>query len=139
MVKHLKKAMTRSENMSRIKSKDTSIEMLLRKALWAKGLRYRLHSKTVFGKPDIIFIGKKVAIFCDSEFWHGKNYIEGKYTIKTNSSYWNTKLERNISRDKEVNQILAAQGWTILRFWAKDINKNLPDVVNQVMSALKIS
>lgn len=136
MVKPRKKSITRSENMSRIKSKDTSIEILLRKALWGKGIRYRVNDKKVYGKPDIVFKSKKIAVFCDSEFWHGKNYIEGKYKIKTNLDYWDAKLERNINRDKIVNQTLEEQGWVVLRFWATDIKKKLPDVVDKIISTL---
>lgn len=128
-----KKAMSRSENMSQIKSKDTSIELGLRKALYAKGIRYRINDKTIYGKPDIVFRSKKVAVFCDSEFWHGKNYLEGKYPVKTNQSYWITKLERNIARDKLVNQTLKEQGWTVLRFWGNDIKKNLKDVIEKII------
>lgn len=137
MHKNDKTKISRSENMSRIRSTNTVIEIMLRKALWAQGLRYRINDKTVYGKPDIVFKAKKVAIFCDSEFWHGKHYIEKKYTIKTNSDYWISKLERNIKRDKEVNQVLQSQGWIILRFWAKDINKNLPAVIEKIQSVLK--
>lgn len=131
-----KKIMTRSENMSRIRSKNTFIEIALRQALWAKGLRYRINDKAVFGKPDIVFKSKKIAIFCDSEFWHGKDYLEGKYPIKTNKEFWNKKLEQNIKRDKEVNKQLNEEGWTVLRFWASDIEKNLSFVVDKILSTL---
>lgn len=131
-----KKTMTRSENMARIRSKNTSIEIRLRKALWARGFRYRVNDKTVFGKPDIVFRAKKVVIFCDSEFWHGKNYLESKYEFKTNQEYWNSKIQRNIKRDEIVNITLKDQGWTVLRFWGQDINNNLDMVVHQIISAI---
>ena len=89
--------------MRRIKSKDTSIEIKLRKALWARGYRYRKNCPKIKGKPDICFIGKKVAVFCDSEYWHGKYLLEGRYIPKTNAEYWIPKIRRNIERDKEVN------------------------------------
>ena len=116
--------MTRSKNMKRIKSKDTSIEILLRKALWKKGYRYRKNCKDIIGKPDLCFKGKKLAVFCDSEFWHGKYLIEGKYIPKRNRKFWIEKLEKNIERDKTVNMKLKENGWTVLRFWESDIRKN---------------
>lgn len=116
--------MTRSENMKRIKSKDTSIEIMLRKALWKKGYRYRKNCKDVFGKPDLCFKGKKLAVFCDSEFWHGKYLLESKYIPKTNRKFWIEKLEKNIEQDKTVNMKLKENGWTVLRFWESNIRKN---------------
>ena len=132
-----KKPISRSENMRRIKATDTSIEIKLRKALWAKGYRYRKNCKKVLGKPDICFIGKRIAIFCDSEFWHGKDYLEGKYTPKTNAEFWISKLERNIQRDKEVNKILEQEGWKVLRFWQKDIEQNLEQCIFTITDVLK--
>lgn len=120
----LKPPMTRSENMSRIRSKNTTIEVLLGKAMWHLGLRYRKHDKTVFGKPDFIFKSKKIAVFCDSEFWHGKYLMEGKHIPKTNAEFWIAKLNRNIQRDKDVNTFLEAEGWTVVRFWEEDIRKS---------------
>lgn len=122
--------------MRRIKATDTSIEIKLRKALWAKGYRYRKHCKKVFGKPDICFIGKKIAIFCDSEFWHGKYFLEGKYIPKTNTEFWVNKIEKNIERDKKVNAELKEQGWAVLRFWGEEIDKELDICVNRIISAL---
>ncbi len=87
-----------SYNMSRIRSKDTSIEVILRKALWAKGLRYRKNRKDIFGCPDIVFISAKVAVFCDSEFWHGYNWEERKKNIKSNHDYWFKKIERKYGK-----------------------------------------
>ena len=118
-MRKIKKPISRSENMRRIKSKDTSIETKLRHALWNKGYRYRKNCKDIFGKPDICFKGKKIAIFCDSEFWHGKNFHSGVIGIdipKTNKDFWREKIERNIARDQEVNLFLKKQGWIVLRF-----------------------
>lgn len=120
-----KKLISRSENMSRIRSKDTSIELRLRKALWYRGHRYQKNCKGIIGKPDICFKGKKLAIFCDSEFWHGKYLLDGKYIPKTNQSYWLPKLKRNIERDKQVNRSLNEEGWKVMRFWQKEIEKDL--------------
>lgn len=122
--KSVKNTMTRSENMSRIRSKNTSIEILLGKAMWALGLRYRKNDQTVFGKPDFVFKGKKVAVFCDSEFWHGKYLTEGRYIPKTNTEFWISKINRNIARDHEVNERLASEGWHVLRIWEEDIRRN---------------
>ncbi|MPM56240.1 hypothetical protein SDC9_103042 [bioreactor metagenome] len=114
-----------SYNMKQVKNKDTKIELLLRKELWQRGLRYRKNIKEIIGKPDIAFIGKKVAVFCDSEFWHGYNWDNRKHDFKTHQEFWIPKIERNIERDKEVTKCLTDLGWTVLRFWGKDIQKNL--------------
>jgi len=119
-----KKPLSRSEIMSHIKGKDTKIEVLLRKELWHRGLRYRKNYTGVVGKPDIVFLRKKIAVFCDSEFWHGKMLMEGK-APKTNRDYWLPKLQRNIERDKEVTSELLSMGWTVLRFWEADIQKDV--------------
>lgn len=131
-----KQPMSRSENMRRIRSKDTSIEIKLRKALWHRGFRYQKNCKGIIGKPDICFKGKKVAIFCDSEFWHGKYLTEGKYIPKTNAEYWIPKITRNIERDKEVNATLSEQGWVVLRFWQKEIEKDIETCLDTIESYL---
>lgn len=113
-----------SYNMKQIKNKDSKIEILLRKELWKRGLRYRKNTNKVFGHPDIAFLGKKVAVFCDSEFWHGFNWEEKKNEIKSNREFWIKKIERNIQRDIEVNEHLKKEGWTVLRFWGNDIKKD---------------
>ena len=122
--------------MSRIKSKDTSIEIILRKAVWQKGLRYRKNCKDIFGKPDLCFKGKKIIIFCDSSFWHGKNYLEGE-RFKTNTDFWEKKILRNIERDKEVNKKSEEEGWTVLRFWDKEIKNNLEQCIDKIVEIYK--
>lgn len=129
----------RRKNMQAIKCKDTSIESILRKELWARGFRYRKNYKKLIGKPDIVMTKYKLVIFCDSEFWHGKNYHESTDRIGTNSDYWKQKIKRNIERDKEVNEKLIADGWTVLRFWEKEIRKELDKCVEQVVSAIESS
>lgn len=129
--------MTRSENMSKIRSKNTSIELLLRKKLFSLGYRYRVNLKHIYGKPDIVFIRKKIAIFCDSEFWHGKDYLEGKKP-KSNTDYWYKKIERNIQRDAEVTSQLQKEGWCVLHFWGKDIMKNLDSCIHSIISVLQV-
>jgi DNA mismatch endonuclease (patch repair protein) len=113
-----------SFNMRQIKNKDSQIEILLRKELWKRGYRYRKNVNKIIGKPDIVFTKEKIAVFCDSEFWHGYNWNEKKYEIKTRKEFWIPKIERNIERDKEVNKILKKQRWTILRFWGETIINN---------------
>ncbi len=114
----------RKKNMRAVKSKGSKIEVRLAKALWKKGYRYRKNDKTVFGKPDITFKNLKIAIFCDSEFWHGKDWDIKKHEHKSNIKFWHKKIERNIERDKEVNKQLLKDGWKVLRFWGKEIEKN---------------
>lgn len=114
-----------SYNMMRVHNKDSQIELMLRKELWSRGLRYRKNVKGIFGHPDIAFIGKKIAVFCDSEFWHGYNWEERKNDFKSNQDFWISKIERNMERDIEVNRKLETYGWTVLRFWGNDIKKNV--------------
>lgn len=127
---------TISYTMSRIRGKDTSIELRLRKELYRRGYRYRANSKYIFGHPDISFKGYKVAIFCDSEFWHGKNFEENKKKLHSNLDYWIPKIERNIARDNEVNAHLKNEGYTVIRFWGDEINKDLDRCVNIIEEEL---
>ena len=113
-----------SYNMQQVKNKDSKIEVLLRKELWSRGIRYRKNVNRIYGKPDIVFIGKKVAVFCDSEFWHGYNWEERKKDFKSHQEFWIPKIERNMERDAEVTAKLESEGWTVLRFWGNEIKKN---------------
>lgn len=115
----------RQKNMSAVKNKDSKIEIALRKELWARGLRYRKNVNNIFGKPDIAFIGKKIAVFCDSEFWHGFDWEHHKNDIKTRREFWIPKIEKNMQRDLEVNKKLQEEGWIVLRFWGTEIEKNV--------------
>lgn len=126
----------RKKNMRAIKSKDSKSECILRKALWSKGYRYRKNYKKLSGKPDIVFVSKKVAVFCDGEFWHGYNYKENTDVTGTNKEYWNKKIKRNIIRDIEVTRELESQGWIVLRFWSKQIIKDLDGCVNKIIAVL---
>ena len=114
----------RKRNMQAIKNKDSKIELLLRKELWKRGLHYRKNVKSVYGHPDIAFIRKKVAVFCDSEFWHGYDWEKRKDAIQTRRDFWIPKIERNIQRDMDVTKRLEEDGWIVLRFWGNDILKN---------------
>ena len=127
----------RSYNMSRIRSKDTKPELLLRKALWAKGIRYRTHTKELPGRPDIVIRKYRLAIFVDGEFWHGHQWEKTKWRIKSNRNFWVAKIERNIERDKENNEALIALGYTVFRFWGEDVRKNLHKCINQIQLYLE--
>ena len=124
-------------NMQRVKSKDSEIGKILRNALWNKGYRYRKNVKDVFGHPDIVFKSKKVAIFCDSEFWHGYDWERKKNEIKTRQDFWIPKIERNMQRDKEVNMKLSEEGWTVLRFWGTEIKKQTENCVKEIEKCIK--
>lgn len=123
--------------MSAIKGKDTGIERRLRKALYEEGIRYRKNSSGVFGHPDISMKGLKIAIFCDSEFWHGKNFEIQKEKLSTNREYWIKKIERNIERDREVNEKLGQDGYLVIRFWGEEIEKDLESCVERVKAAVE--
>ena len=114
----------RRRNMQAVKNKDSQIELLLRQELWKRGLRYRKNVNRIYGKPDIVFIGKKIAVFCDSEFWHGYNWEERKKDFKSHQEFWIPKIERNMERDFKVTARLESEGWTVLRFWGNEIKKN---------------
>lgn len=122
----------RRKNMQAVKNKDSRIEILLRKALWSKGYRYRKICSKIEGKPDIVLSKYKTTIFCDSEFWHGYNWEVRKNNIKSNRDFWIKKIEGNIKRDKDVNRILKQQDWKVIRFLGKDIQKNLEECVNTI-------
>lgn len=121
-----------SLNMSHVKNKNSLIEQMLRKELWKRGLRYRKNVNSIFGKPDIVFVSKKIAVFVDSEFWHGYDWKNKKKEIKSNKSFWIKKIERNIQRDKEVSDFLKANGWSVLRFWGKEIKSNVSFCVDTI-------
>ncbi len=127
----------RRKNMQAVKNKGSKIEIALAKALWKKGFRYRKNDKTVFGKPDFTFKGLKIAVFCDSEFWHGKDWEKRKHEHKSNIEFWHKKIERNIQRDIEVNEQLKKEGWKVLRFWGKDIEKNLDFCIQEIEQEIK--
>ena len=134
----------RSEIMRRVKQKDTSIEIQLRKALWNRGYRYRKNYKDLPGKPDIVLTKYKIAIFCDSEFFHGKDWevLRPQLERGSRSEYWINKIDRTRKRDNEINKKLLFLGWTVIRFWGKDIMKNTDEcirVIEETIFELKIS
>ena len=122
----------RCKNMQAVKNKDSKIELMLRKALFARGYRYRKNCTKIFGKPDIVFTKEKVAVFCDSEFWHGFDWENRKLDFKSRQDFWIPKIERNMERDHEVNRQLETEGYIVLRYWGKQIRKDLEAVVSDI-------
>lgn len=127
----------RRRNMQAIHSKDTTIELLLRKALWERGVRYRKNYKKLIGKPDIAITKYKIAVFCDSDYWHGYDWENRNHRIKSNRDYWVPKIERNMARDREVTETLQRNGWLVLRFWEWQIRKHLSECVESVLQAIE--
>lgn len=122
------------KNMSKIKGKNTKIEIALRKALWNKGYRYRKNCKALPGSPDIVLTKYRIAIFCDSEFFHGKDWevLKPRLEKGKNPDYWVKKIERNIQRDIEKDQALQYLGWTVIHFWGKDILRNPDECIHVI-------
>jgi DNA mismatch endonuclease (patch repair protein) len=127
----------RIKNMKAIRSKNTKMEVLLAKSLWSKGIRYRKNDRTVYGTPDLTIKKYKIAIFVDSEYFHGKNWDTEKYRIKTNRDFWWRKIEENIKRDKIVNNTLVENEWKVLRFWSQEIRKKLDICIDQIETSIK--
>ncbi|AYN66154.1 very short patch repair endonuclease [Euzebyella marina] len=123
----------RSKIMSKIRGKNTKPELAFRKALYAAGYRYRVDYKKLIGKPDILLKKYKTAIFIDGEYWHGHNWQERKPKIKTNRDFWVAKIERNMQRDREVNQELERLGYKVFRFWETEIKKELDRCLTEVL------
>lgn len=136
--KKYKEMSSRSFNMAMIKSKNTKPEILLRKELWRRGLRYRKNCTQVYGKPDLVFLRKQIAIFIDGEFWHGYNFEETKKRLKSNKEFWIEKIERNMERDFEITQFLVVHGWAVLRFWDFEIENDLQSCADKIEHTVKI-
>lgn len=126
----------RHKNMVAIRSKNTKIEITLRKALWHKGIRYRKNFKVCGCRVDIAITKYKIAVFCDGEFWHGKYFKKGQVT--TNTDYWNEKICRNMERDFENLLELRDNGWIVLRFWSADIKKNLNRCIAEILEQIEL-
>ena len=127
----------RHKNMTAVKSKGTKIEVLLQKELWHRGLRYRKNVKNIYGKPDIAFIGKKIAVFCDSEFFHGFDWEIRSKEIKSNREFWIPKIEKNMQRDKDVTDKLKKDGWIVLRFWGNEIKNDVSGCADKIESVIR--
>lgn len=128
----------RSKIMSKIRGKNTKSELLFRSALWKKGVRYRVDSKQIPGRPDVSIKKYKLAIFIDGEFWHGYNWDERKDNIKSNRAFWIPKIERNMQRDRQVNRELEALGYTVFRFWEQEVKNDLEKCINDVLVFIAI-
>ena len=125
----------RHKSMIGNKGNDTKPEILLRKALWHRGIRYRKNWRKLTGCPDIVLTRQKIAIFVDGDFWHARGYQDRPGSqIDANQSYWQKKLARNGARDREENDQLTEQGWLVLRFWESDIKKDLDSVLAEILS-----
>lgn len=127
----------RSKIMGKIRGKNTKPELAFRRALWAKGYRYRVDYKKLIGKPDIVLNKYKTAIFIDGEYWHGHNWEERKPKVKTNREFWIAKIERNMQRDREVNEALGRLGYKVFRFWEAEVKKNLDECIQEVIEHLQ--
>ena len=127
-----------SETASRIKqrnrSRNTKAEVLLRKELWRRGLRYRLHAADLPGKPDIVFRRARVVVFCDGDFWHGRRWRERmeKLARGSNAAYWTAKIAANMARDRRTTRRLRAAGWIVVRLWETDVLGDVARVARRV-------
>ena len=128
----------RRKNMQNIRSRDTKIEVILRKALWEKGIRYRKNYSKIPGKPDIAITKYRIAVFCDSEFFHGKDWEQLKPRLMKgdNGEFWVKKIGRNREHDEKVNRELKALGWVVIRFWGDDIKKRTDKCVGIIEEAV---
>ena len=124
-----------TRNMRSNKRKDTKPELMLRKELWSRGMRYRKNYKALPGKPDMVFLRAKLAVFVDGKMWHGYDWEHQKNDFKSNRDFWIPKIERNIERDLKVNQILNEQGWQVVRFWDFEIKKNVVACADKIEQA----
>lgn len=143
MINKKTKEKINSKRMRSIKSNNTSIELLLRRALWNKGYRYRKNYKNLPGSPDIAITKYKIAIFCDGEFFHGKDWdiLKPQLLKGNNSGFWIKKISRNINRDVEDNRELLGMGWTVIRFWGKEIKGDVDacvKVIDEIVFEKKI-
>jgi DNA mismatch endonuclease, patch repair protein len=131
-----------SEAASRIKrhnrSRDAKAELMLRRELWRLGLRYRLHAIDLPGKPDIVFRGARIVVFCDGDFWHGRRWEQRREKLARgiNAEYWTAKIEANVTRDRRTTSALRRAGWTVLRIWETDIIRNVERAAERVQRAL---
>ena len=127
-----------SYNMSQVHSTDSALERAFVNELKRRGITtYSKNDRSVFGKPDFVFKARKIAVFCDIEFWHGYDWVNARKAIRSNREFWIPKIERNIKRDKEVTDRLKAEGWTVLRFWEHRIKKSLNECIDEIITALR--
>ena len=133
----------RSSQASRVgagnRRQDTTPEILLRKALWSAGVRYRLHPPALIGRPDLVIARHRVVVFCDGDFWHGRKWSKrkGKLAEGWNASYWVAKIERNRQRDRQVARVLRALGWTVVRVWESDVRRDPAAAASKILGAIE--
>lgn len=130
--------------MAAVRSKNTGPEAILKRALRASGLKFRSHPENVLGRPDLVFPRKKVAVFVDGDFWHGRQWrlrglssLEKQFSRSKNRSYWIRKIKNNIKRDKRTTRYLRRLGWHVMRVWESDLKSDPRRLVSRVTRALK--
>ena len=118
------------------KKANTVCEVMLRSELFRRGLRFRKNMRALPGVPDIVFVRQRVAVFCDGDFWHGRDWPtrRAKLAIGANPTYWQAKIERNIARDAEQTAVLTALGWTVVRVWETEIREDVVGVATRVQA-----
>jgi DNA mismatch endonuclease (patch repair protein) len=126
-----------SYNMSRVRSSGSDIEVRLGKALWTAGIRYRKQYGRIPGKPDFVVVRAKVAVFCDSSFWHGRGWPESARQLRSNREFWVPKIERNVARDRQVGRMLKRMGWRVMRFWDDSIMRDAAGCASRVVAAVQ--
>ncbi|MCK9574099.1 MAG: very short patch repair endonuclease [Candidatus Omnitrophica bacterium] len=127
----------RSDLMRKIRSDRTTPEILLQKALRKEKIKFKENCVAITGKPDVVLINKKIAVFVDGEFWHGYRWKQKKKKIKDNRDYWIPKIERTIVRDRKNNRQLKRAGWKVIRFWQHQIIEDLPKCIQRIKKNLK--
>ena len=131
----------RSSEASRVgagnRRQDTTPELLLRAALRSAGVRFRSNVKTLPGCPDFILANDRVAVFCDGDFWHGRQWSRRKRKLLAgwNADYWVAKIERNRARDRSVTRTLRRLGWKVVRLWEGDVRRNPSQAAAKVVAA----
>ena len=124
----------RSYCMSRVRGKDTGPEIRVRSELHRRGFRFRKHLKDLPGKPDIIFTKARVVVFIDGDFWHGYKFRTWEHKV---SSFWKTKISKNVERDAENDRQLGELGWTVVRLWQHDLEQDFEDSIQRILSAVR--
>jgi len=127
----------RRKTMQAVKSKGSKIDQMVQDALHQRGYTFEQNYPGAEGKPDIAFLPLRIAVFCDSDFWHGYNWQERKYDFKSKRDFWWKKIERNVERDAEVTKTLQEQGWTVLRFWGHEIKADLDRCLDTIEAAIR--
>jgi DNA mismatch endonuclease (patch repair protein) len=128
--------------MAAVRNKDSKAELALRRALHARGLRYRLHARDVPGHPDLVIRSRRLAVFVDGDMWHGNEHHRRSLSslaelFPTRTDWWVAKIERNMQRDREVNARLGTAGWTVVRIWESDVLRDPEQAADTVMQAIR--